>query len=110
MGEDPVVVSRVGAQPLLDAGELRLCHAAPCQYEGLQCAGKASVAVPEGVDHHQVEVRHRSLHQGVILRRRDRLDEFLHQGRHVDCIRALVDDLILGFVVDEDGSGPVAAG
>jgi hypothetical protein len=56
--KDRVVRLRIAAEPLLDAAELRRKDLLPRQHQGLQSTRHATVAVPERVDHDEIEVGH----------------------------------------------------
>ena len=68
-------------QVLLDAGEGRGKHARTCEHEGLERPGHPAVAVPEGMNHDEVQVRHgRPHHRRLCVIRLAKLrDEFGHK-------------------------------
>jgi len=65
----------------------------------LQAAGHAAVAVPERVDHHEVQVRHRAPDdRGDILIQRELHYQLVNQPRHRLCIRPFVNNFARGVI------------
>ena len=108
--EHPVVVVGVLAEPLFDAGEGWFDDGPPGQGEGLQRAGHPTVAVPERVDHHEVEVSQRGAYERVEVDvAAQAVRERLHQAGDQFGVGAFVHVGSGLLVLDEDRAGPVAA-
>ena len=109
--EHVVVVLRVVAQPFLDAGEGRLDDLVLGQHHRLQGARHPPVAVAERVDHHKIEVRHRSAHEWVVaVRRSERIGQRAHESRDRLPVGTLVDIDAATVVADVDLLRAVATG
>ena len=63
--QDVVVRLRIPAEILLDAHEDRGEDLAACEHEALKAPRHTTVAVPERVDHRQVEMGHPGLHEAL---------------------------------------------
>lgn len=109
LGEHLVIGLGIASEVLLDAGEHRRDDLLARQDKRLEAARHASVAIPEGVDHHEVEVGHRGLYENRRLVCSELVEHAHDQVGDKLRIRALVDDLARLFAPDEDRPGSPAS-